>query len=162
MITLVDFIPARRAEIKARESELTELLQSVTEELGKLRLELSALDAAESRFTSPPPKPEPVTAEWVEKVLAEINVPVTGRRHDVSIQDMARQVLALSPAPLTIAEVNSAINSRFNVQVARASLSPQLSRLRRKGVVRIESNKWVFVGPNENAPTVRTEEASLV
>ncbi|AWM88621.1 hypothetical protein [Microvirga sp. 17 mud 1-3] len=142
MATLRDFITNRRAEIK--------------QEIARLRTELRELDVVESTLNNVPLHQPTV------RVSATV---VPGRSEEASktLKEMAVEVLSDRPEGADANQILKAIHERFGVEVARSSLSPQLSRLGHEGVLERDSFIWKLrkfasaavesTAPKENEPS---------
>ena len=67
--------------------------------------------------------------------------------NNLTIKQMALKVLADYPDGLTALQILSKINSRFEKNFIRTSLSPQLSRLNQTGDVHKRGKRWLL-GPS--------------
>lgn len=74
-------------------------------------------------------------------------------KRQLSIKGMVVEVLGVAyPRGLTALEILSQIQSKWLPSLERTSLSPQLSRLKREGVIRNERTTW-FLAKAEDAPS---------
>jgi hypothetical protein len=119
MGTLRDFIAARRAEIKGQ--------------IQDLKSELVELDKAESAIASDG-----------EMATSQGNAPrpAKRRRIDGGIKNMVLQSLLMNFSGLTANSILESIKVIYGIEVARTSLSPQLSRLKNDGKVAVENSIW--------------------
>lgn len=118
MTTLRDFLSNRRSEIHAQ--------------IRALRAELREIDAASAAVQESPGSDGSRTV-------------ASGRRSSPTLKEMAIAVLADHPDGLEANDVRDRIAERFGSQVKRESMSPQLSRLARDGVIRRGGhNKWLL------------------
>lgn len=117
MTTLRDFLANRRSEIQTQ--------------LKALRAELREIEAASSALQ-----------EGNDSFRSEVTA---SRRDRTTLKDMAIAVLTDRPEGLEANDVRDQIAERYNVQVKRESMSPQLSRLAKEGVIRRGGhNKWLL------------------
>jgi hypothetical protein len=126
---------------------ITDRRAEITREIEILRAELLDLDKAEAALAEPPPGKELAGAQ-----------PNT-------FKGMALFVLRMhSPLGLDANQIRTAMERVFGLKVERSSLSPQLSRLKRDGILVLEGKMWRRVGalhkealylppPKENGPS---------
>lgn len=118
MTTLRDFLTNRRSEIQTQ--------------LKALRGELREIEAASAALQDP-------QAEGSRPDAA-----IT-RRGRPTLKEMAITILTDHPDGLEANDVRDRIAERFDVQVKRESMSPQLSRLAKEGIIRRGGhNKWLL------------------
>lgn len=131
MSKLLDFIASRRPVLLARKQELSEELESVLREL-------TEFDLAE----------EAVKGKLVASEVAK-------KEQDMTIKQMVVDVLGVLPDGADAFTILRHINSRFGAGLARESLSPQLSRLKRANVIRLDGRVWFLneKGPAEAGPS---------
>lgn len=101
-------------------------------QIQQLRAELRELDIAEAALSSETGEAEPSQSA-------------------PTIKGMVTVVLKTGPADAH--EIVGEIKKNFGVEVARSSLSPQLSRLKAEGVVQLDGTKWSLV-PKRPTPTI--------
>ena len=71
---------------------------------------------------------------------------------DMTIGDMAVQVLTSAPPEgLTSNQILDAIRTKMMPNLQRTSLSPPLTRLKRRGVIDLVGEQWRLVAGNEGA-----------
>lgn len=117
--TLRDFVNKRKKEI---------LFQ-----LKELRSELRDLKAVETTLN-------PASA------LGESSkTNARGARSGPTLQDMILEVLKREKSGLTAIQILEKIEEKFEKQVPRSSLSPQLSRLRAKEVIALNAGLWEVI-----------------
>lgn len=103
--------------------------------------------------------------EKAEAALGEILVAPADDKRPATLKGMAIEVLrSHSMAGLTASQILDGIQKRFDLKIERSSLSPQLSRLKKEGILAQEGKNWRRVGtvdkeaiylgpPNENEPS---------
>lgn len=116
MSNFMNYIASRRTEIK--------------EELAKLRAELKELDAAESAVVANKTRETPALV----KSRGDAAAP--------TIKECVLAVLADQPAGADSMGILKMIKQRFNIDVKRPSLSPQLTRLKSDGKVTLTGTIW--------------------
>lgn len=107
--------------IANRKGEIRDQLKALKAELKELQVAEAALDGQEA--------------------------PAAAQASGPTIKDMARAVLADQPEGLTSQEILVEIKARFEREIDRTSLSPQLSRLKDAGEVGLLGEKW-FAKPH--------------
>ena len=114
METLNKFIARRKAEI--------------AEEMEGLRTELRQISAAEAMAQS------------------EANLQAARRREQTpeTIKEQVVKILVDCPSGLNAKEIQAQLKSRFDRDVKRESLSPQLSRLGAEGVIKRDGKIWAL------------------
>lgn len=117
MATLRQFLSDRRAEIQ--------------EQMKMLRAELRELDAASAAL------PDAVAPQETARVARE-------RREGPTLKVMAVEVLKQHPDGLEANDIRAQIGQIYGVEVKRSSMSPQLSRLAKDGIVRLAGHKWLL------------------
>ena len=117
MPTLRDFIAKRKAEIR--------------EQMTALRQELSELQRAEAAISGEPASPS-------------TRQTTAGQPGKGTIKDMILQVLEDRAKGAESPEVIDLIKARFDVEVPRTSMSPQLSRLKADGLLTIIGKNWIL------------------
>jgi hypothetical protein len=121
-------------------------------EIEALRSELADLDKAEAALGASTAPSSDVTPKTFKGMAIDIL-----RRH--------------SAAGLTASQILSAIQQRFDLKIERSSLSPQLSRLKREGILVQEGKYWrrvgalnkeaAYLGPSkENEPSGESPDGS--
>lgn len=116
--TLREFIATRRSEIK--------------DQMASLRAELRQLDAADR-----------AAAETETGSNAAPSRQSVVRAARPTIMDMILDVLKGQPDGAKSDEIIEAVKTKFNVEVPRSSMSPQLSRLKARGnLVMTNNNVW--------------------
>lgn len=126
MTGIRDFISKRRAELEAKLSALAEPIYA----------ELAELDAAEAALA---PKRAQQQADGDQRATDE---------NKMTIKDMVLDVLGVVPSA-DANEVLKYIKQRFGVELARTSLSPQLSRLKGDGKIVLRGKRWSLAQNNE-------------
>jgi len=142
MITLRDFLANRRSEIQAQ--------------IKTLRAELREIEAASSAL-------QDAQGEGIRPDVART------RRSGPTLKEMAIAILTDHPDGLEANDVRDKIAERFDAQVKRESMSPQLSRLAKEGVIRRGGhNKWLlktqisaFSGQSDETGRLETSEGDL-
>jgi hypothetical protein len=118
MTTLRDFLANRRSDIQTQ--------------LKALRAELREIEAASAALQDP----------LREGIRSDAT---STRRSGPTLKEMAIAILTDHPDGLEANDVRDRIAERFDVQVKRESMSPQLSRLAKEGVIRRGGhNKWLL------------------
>tara|TARA_R110002094_G_scaffold210256_1_gene180633 strand:- start:69 stop:554 length:486 start_codon:yes stop_codon:yes gene_type:complete len=138
MTTLRDFMTNRESDIKAQ-------IKALRGELADLKLAKSALDSSESATST--------------------NKSATANTK--TIKEMVRDVLKSAHTGLTSTEILTEINTPPDQHVERTSLSPQLSRMKEQGEVKLIDNMWFltdgpdfdFADKNENAERTTNNES---
>jgi DNA-binding transcriptional ArsR family regulator len=119
MITIREFLSNRRTEIK--------------QHIADMRAELQDIDTLESTLSGPRAKKAP----------SDKPARARGRRRSTeTLRDMALAVLKNRPEGVNASQLVAAIKDKFGVDVERASLSPQLSRLNKDGLIRRDGYTW--------------------
>jgi hypothetical protein len=137
-------LEAKDQELAARMEALAAELQAVQaqrEDINTARRvleELSGIPPAEPLF--PPDDGNGDNDPPVAGVLAS---------PDATIGDMALALLREDPAGLTSGEILESIQSRWMPGLARTSLSPPLSRLKQRGVIKLVGDRWMLAAENE-------------
>lgn len=111
-------VSAIRTFIAKREKDIREQMRTLRQELDELRavrrsLELGANTPAEVQSS-----------------------------HGHTIKDMVKSILSKAQRGLSAQDLLVAIEAEFSAKIERTSLSPQLSRLRKDGDVRLEDGLW--------------------
>lgn len=124
--SLNSFLNRRMREISAKEADLRAELQNLSDEKKQLGLAAAAAgikieDVVE--VSSPVSRHRRVSAE---KTIIEAVVEILSER--------GRGIAASDLLPL--------LNQRLGTEYPRSSLSPQLSRLKKRGVLKQEGNLW--------------------
>ncbi|WP_093151572.1 hypothetical protein [Thalassobaculum litoreum] len=117
MSTLRDFIASRKAEIR--------------QQISALRREIDELERAEVAISEEGGSQSPRTGDAPQ--------PAKG-----TIKDMILQVLEDQGNGAESAEIIDMIKARFDVEVPRTSMSPQLSRLKANGLVGVVGKRWIL------------------
>lgn len=148
MTSLDQFIRARRAELIA---ELTEL----DRRRARIHAELAGLDAAEAAAEAAAAAALQQDAALIatEDEPSELHmVSATQQRTPIrkgSIKEKVLAVLADNPAGADAHTILTLIQERFNENIPRPSLSPQLSRLKGEGWVTLNGKVWSLAVKNE-------------
>ena len=123
-IPLRDYLAQRRADIQAN--------------IKALRKELAELDAAESALAAvgdAPPKRRQRGSSGTGKL---------------TLKELALEALSEHTTGLEASAILAFIAEKHGIEVARESMSPQLSRLAQDGeIVRLEGGKWQLQWVNE-------------
>jgi hypothetical protein len=86
---------------------------------------------------------------------------VKGRKTgNITIQNAVLQVLAEEPEGLTSSEILSNLKERFKIYIARTSLSPQLTRLKRRKKVALKGSVWSLHLPDDPFETAKRQKDS--
>lgn len=107
---------------------IAERRSQILREIETLSVELSELDKVESALTDQSPQND-----------VQFSEPTT-------LKGMSLYVLRKTPSGLTANQILERIRLEFGAEVARSSLSPQLSRLRNEGILVREGKNWRRVG----------------
>lgn len=114
-------------------SYITQRRREILSQIEALNAELSELNAAEDAVKT--------TAN--ERVLdLEESTDSTTIGSRLTIKEMVLEVLGVLPAGADANKILRLINQRYDRHIARTSLSPQLSRLRQEGYVRLDGSTW--------------------
>ena len=125
---------ALREFIRNRRNELLRQISTLQSELKELDLAQSAIG---DHMT------ETFVADTSLREIAEAGQVARPRlRSKKTIKQMAVDMLCDKPNGATAIEIIELIHERFGVDVPRASISPQLSRLKLDGEVEYTNNKW--------------------
>jgi len=143
--------------VEARDNELAAQIEQLERELEVLRDERKKVQTArevlEELSGIPPQETEgnaaadfpdlpPVTPE---QTLADVQ-----EFADLTVGDMALAVLKDGPPDgCTSSQILEAIHARWTPNLQRSSLSPPLSRLKKKGAIDLVGERWQLVGGNE-------------
>lgn len=119
MATLRQFLTERRAEIQ--------------QQIKMLRAELRELDVAASAL----PDAGDALRDTTDKPRRE-------RREGPTLKTMAVEILKQNPDGLDANDIRAKIAQTFGVEVQRSSMSPQLSRLAKDGIVRLAGHRWLL------------------
>lgn len=135
MSTARDLLLNRRSEISKRATPLIGEIARLKEALAEKQRELAAWNAE---------------LDQIQSALRAIDE--TEARSHLTIKQAVLEVLKDHPEGMTALEILAQINTRyFGGEIARTSLSPQLSRLKDNNrKVELRSNKW-FLLPQEPA-----------
>lgn len=98
--------------------------------------------------------------EWRELQAAESAIATDDSESDGAegntIKEMILQVLAEHQTCADAHQIIEMIRKRFNVEIARTSISPQLSRLRKEKRLHMENKLWCLT--NQSAPKNETPD----
>jgi len=143
--SLEDFIIRRRRELEAQ-------AEQVRDQLHALEAEIDRLDrAAKAAGISPS---DPAGAREIDYVTPHLT--------ERTIKAAVLAVLNESGRGMTALEILAAINSRFDSNYARTSLSPQLSRLKQQGSIKRDGIVWSLRRPEEIGPAHPRSEGADV
>jgi hypothetical protein len=134
-ITLKDFMANRKAEIK--------------QQIAALKAELRDIQAAEGALTP----------GGGGESAAESSVRTRGR---ITIKDMIVSVLTPKPQGAEAQEIIESIKAQYGKEIARPSLSPQLSRLKEDGTLILDNKIWQLAKtpvPKSEAPNATASDA---
>lgn len=115
MTTLREFLADRRAAIQA--------------EMKALRAELREIEAASAALPDG---------------RGEVLSPVRASRGGPTLKELAVEILQRHSEGLDANDIREEMRLKHGVSVKRSSLSPQLSRLAKDGVIQREGHKWLF------------------
>lgn len=125
-----------REFIAARETEILKKIKDLREELREIRVIKNALISHDN----------PELSESISSML--------------TFQDMIVSVLNAHPKGGAEAlEILDLIDKKFNKQIVRSSISPQLSRLKQKGVLQLENGIWSLTQTYKTQKESASEEA---
>ena len=114
---------------------LAERKSDIQGQIKALRAELAEIDAAERALSS---------AESSKLAPRERGSSGTGRK---TLKEMALEALAEYPEGAIALEILETIKAKFGADIARESLSPQLSRLGQDGVLTRSGMHWRLANP---------------
>lgn len=149
-------IEAREHELVARIEQLERELETVRGEHRKVK---TAREVLEELSGLGAPEPEPSTSHE----LQDIDLPPASPEEiyadvqnfaDLTIGDMAVQVLRSGPPEgLTSNQILDTIREKWTSNLLRSSLSPPLSRLKKKGIIDLVGEHWRLAAANEAKTT---------
>lgn len=152
MKTTQDFLKERRAEVeRAKRAALAEAARPFDIELQKIDAALKAVGS----FTLRSDEPSPV--ESTDDASPRAKTKAIG----MTLKEMIIVVLRAHQGGMDALSILAAINDRWEIGLARTSLSPQLSRLKAEGKLRLVGKDWSLVQKDE-APDAGTSGASSV
>ena len=123
MTTLKSFMENRKLEILNQ-------IEDLKSELAQLEIAQSAINESGKKY---------------KNYISELNLYTENK--PITIKGMILKVLEQENSPLTAIEILNLINTRFNKDLERTSLSPQLSRLKEEGSVSYDSKYWTLAEP---------------
>lgn len=143
MPSLHDFIPIRHGEIEAELKHLMARLRVLQSEHEDLRRAAKSVGI-----------PLPDSSAPGQLRLDGLGSPDTARRGPSEATIKGAVVTALREAGhgMTALELLPKINEQLGVEYPRSSLSPQLSRLKAEGQLRLDGNVW-SIGDGADGPT---------
>jgi hypothetical protein len=147
--SIYNFAPRRLKELDAiierQESQLNLLIQE-RDMLKRIVAQIHGDDRQESVVTSHKDSTVAVAPANEPKSRAESKVvsEVMGSNEPPTIKAMALAVLQANPQGLTNRDVAAEMLVRFNKSVGRTSLSPQINRLNKAGVIKKSGDVWVI------------------
>lgn len=115
MATLRQFLADRRTAIHA--------------EIKALRAELREIDAASAAL--------PIAD-------SAVSAPPRASRAGPTLKELAVEILQRNSEGLEANDIREEMRLKYGVTVKRSSLSPQLSRLAKEGVIRRDDHKWLL------------------
>lgn len=115
MDSLREFIATRREEVKRQ--------------IAALKVELRELNLAEAAIKTGMPEVQSSSI-------------LNSGRSKPTIKDMVLAVLSNRPTGAEASEIVDLIENEFGEQIARSSLSPQLSRLKEEGLIELAGRIW--------------------
>lgn len=137
--TFIEFIARRRAELNTEEQVLREKLLTI-------QSEREALRAAEDKL------------KHQAGTLIPIGVPKERRPPRVirpaTIMADVIDILAQRPDGMIALDILRELNNQRDQPIDRTSLSPQLSRLKKAGIVGLDGSRWYYIkktGPDAYA-----------
>jgi hypothetical protein len=129
-------------KLEAREAELTTRIAADQAELEEIRVARKVL----GRLSGADEKTEPETPSDED---AEPSVDLGGGV-DASVGDLALMLLRQAAQKgMTSGEILDAIHAKWMPGLARTSLSPPLSRLKKKEVIKLVGDRWMLAAENE-------------
>lgn len=150
MATLQEFIHGRVRELANDELRLKHELQKISDERDQLR---KAAMAAGVHF-EPSSQPESLTTPQPRSFtdqMNEIESSIRGATRrtlpERTIKDAVLEVLKDMGHGLSALEILTSINTKFETNYPRTSLSPQLSRLKAEGVLDRRGMIWHLAEP---------------
>lgn len=138
--SLEAFIIRRRQEIDDAEQPLKQQLDALRAERDKLRRAALAIGFD---FDAGPKSPKPDEGKKPSRL---------------TLKEAVIQTLAGAPQGLTTISLLDALNAKFSTAYPKASLSPELSRMRGKGLVALKGSLWFAL---ENQPLKEDPDHSL-
>lgn len=141
---LTDFIRQRTSELETQLSSLKSQKAEISHKIAVLEKEMQHLRNA-------------------AKAINMVNGLQISRRSPpkVTIKQAVKSVLEDFPDGLSALEILAEVNERFQLEVVRTSLSPQLTRLKRDGVIKRDHHRWRLSGAyqksSEDVPSEPTK-----
>ncbi|WP_226635504.1 hypothetical protein [Brevundimonas poindexterae] len=152
MKTTQDFLKERRAEVeRAKRAALDEAARPFDVELQKIDAALKAVGSFTLRSD------EPSSVGPTDDASPRAKTKAIG----MTLKEMIIAVLRAHRGGMDALSILAAINDRWEIGLARTSLSPQLSRLKAEGKLRLVGKDWSLVQKDE-APDADTSGASSV
>jgi len=151
--SLREFIKEQRAELQrllddeqATVDSLDKKLEAARDSLTALHLELGELDVAEAAISTP-------TSSGPRNAGRNILRRVSQDGRKLTIKDLAIDALNDSPDGADALKIIKIINDKFGVDVPRTSISPQLSRLKKEGLIFLNNKVWRISRPENETPS---------
>lgn len=150
MTALQSFIHSRMRELANEDAALRHKLSVNESERAQLRAAAQAAGLQLEPTTQPVPPPavvEAIKTGDMSKVPPSL---IGGSRRTIpekSIKEAVLEVLDSLGIGLTALDLLGAINTKFNTDYPRTSLSPQLSRLKAEGKITRDGNLWSLAKP---------------
>lgn len=110
-----------------RKSEILKQIEDLKSELAQLEIAQSAIKESGKKY---------------KNYISQFNLYTENK--PLTIKGMILKVLEQENAPLTAIEILNLINARFDKDIERTSLSPQLSRLKEEGSVLYDNKYWTL------------------
>lgn len=142
------FIHRRFQELDSDEQSLRHALKAIDRERDQLR---KAAEAAGVSLANLPVAP----GTAVQGILSNLY------RHPFSQRTIKQRVLEILEGDyqgMTAQEILTTINTKFQTEYPRTSLSPQLSRLKAEGKIELDGTVWKLVRPDRSANKTQEEE----
>ena len=130
---------------------MSDVLEYIRRRRAELRMELQELDIAERIYQQSREEGEPATAPPSPITAAAAQWKMTDTNRPKTIKGMVLQVLdEIYPDGLTALEILDQIKVRWKADLERTTLSPQLTRLKKKDKsIKNEMGKWFLVVENQ-------------
>jgi hypothetical protein len=132
-------------KLEAREAELTNRIAADQAELEEIRVARKVLGRLAGEEKTEPETPSE------EETEPSVDI---GGGVDASVGDLALMLLRQAAQKgMTSGEILDAIHAKWLPGLARTSLSPPLSRLKKKSVIKLVGDRWMIAAENEAKST---------
>lgn len=140
-------LDSQAAPLRAREAALKEELRSVQQNIGRLMDQVADAEKA---------------AQAIGLDLASVDRAISASPpQSISIKQAIRFVLDANQEGLTSFDLHKAVSEMyFNSSLERTSFSPQLSRMKSAGEVKLDDNHWILEPEGRRVMLAQYEAAS--